>query len=412
MVKADIPKYRWRWVILGAAWVTYAVSTMNRLNLSPVAPLIMNDLRFTHTQIGLFMTALYVGSVITIIPIGAVVDKAGLRHSTAFGLSVSGLFTLIFIRMNTFIEGFFYRLLIGVGGSFILIASSKAIIVWFSGKERATAMGIKQTGLNAGIVLSALLTSYLAIAHGWRMVFVITGLLGIVFAIVSEFLLKEPSRIAESTNPRAIKATLSNASTKMKLKASLNREITLLCLATVVIGAVELAGLTFLPIFLIDKYGFSVIVANILLIVTNVTGAIGKPLFGLISDYFLGGKRKLVIAICFIGTSISCVLFGVTAPDVSVWVVGFFCALWGFMAIGWAGLWLTLLGEFGGEEASGVAISFGEFFATLGFLLGPMIFGYIVDITGSYAFAWYTFAIMLFAAVPFLLLLREERRKL
>ena len=58
--------------------------------------------------------------------------------------------------------------LAGLGYSFLNPASSIGVMTWFHRDERATAMGIKQTGVPSGGVLAAILAPSLVLLIGWR----------------------------------------------------------------------------------------------------------------------------------------------------------------------------------------------------------------------------------------------------
>jgi ACS family glucarate transporter-like MFS transporter len=65
---------RYRWVILGILWITYIVVFLNRLSVGPLGPFFKEDLGITSTQVGLIMSAAGFGYMLSIFPIGWVVD--------------------------------------------------------------------------------------------------------------------------------------------------------------------------------------------------------------------------------------------------------------------------------------------------------------------------------------------------
>jgi MFS family permease len=82
----------------------------------------------------------------------------------------------------------------------------------------------------------------------------------------------------------------------------------------------------------------------------------------------------------------------------------------GVSGIGWNALYLTMLGESLGEKSIGLATGAGYFWGFIGSLLGPPLFGYLVDATGFYAYSWHFLAGCAGMAI-FLLALYEEPGK-
>ena len=81
------------------------------------------------------------------------------------------------------------------------------------------------------------------------------------------------------------------------------------------------------------------------------------------------------------------------------------------VAMGWGGLWATLLGELAGKELAGTASAASASANVLGIMVGPVLFGYIVDTQGSYQIAWLFPALLGALSVVFLSLVREHRRR-
>jgi len=79
-------------------------------------------------------------------------------------------------------------------------------------------------------------------------------------------------------------------------------------------------------------------------------------------------------------------------------------------AIGWGGLFLTMMGELAGKELSGVATGFGLAMTSLGIVIGPPVFGLIVDATGPYPLGWMFAAICGGVGTLLVSLIREERK--
>jgi cyanate permease len=69
-----------------------------------------------------------------------------------------------------------------------------------------------------------------------------------------------------------------------------------------------------------------------------------------------------------------------------------------------------MVGEIVERESSGLAVAEAFFIGIIGSLVGPPVFGYIVDATGSFVFAWQFLAISAFAVIVLLGLFQEKTR--
>ena len=65
-------------------------------------------------------------------------------------------------------------------------------MAWFYRDERATAMGIKKTGVPAGGFVTALVAPPLVLVVGWRGTFVVLGVINFLFGFVFSYLWREP----------------------------------------------------------------------------------------------------------------------------------------------------------------------------------------------------------------------------
>jgi sugar phosphate permease len=187
-----------------------------------------------------------------------------------------------------------------------------------------------------------------------------------------------------------------------------SRDIWMMGLAALFLGVVEFAALAHLVLFLNSDWGYSVAAAAVMLAFCQFAGAIGKPLSGFVSDRPL--HRRRVPALLGMGSlaGLSCVAFALLQPG-HEWLLWGALFLLGFGAVGWGGLMGTLAGETGGDSAAGAAAGVSAAFFNVGIFLGPPVFGYIVDRTGSYPPAWWTMAASAAVALGLLLCVREGR---
>jgi ACS family hexuronate transporter-like MFS transporter len=397
--------FKYRWVILGVCWLAYIVAYVQRLSIGPLAPFLKQDLSLTAEQIGTLMSASALGYTITLIPAGWLVDRIGARWILLVGEVIGG----IFIFATSYTTGLIFMGLAGLGLGFIMPTTTKAVVIWFPARERATAMGLKQTGLNVGGIVAAATLPAVAIALTWHYGFLATGIISILIGIISFVLYKEPP--AEAVLP--ILKTAGPAKVKPSLKEILkHRDIWLLSCTGFCLNAVEFSVMAYFVLYLQSVLAFAVVAAGMFLAILQAGGAAGKPFSGFISDRAFGGKRKRAYLIVISAGAVLCVIWSLIPPGFSLWMIGLLAVILGLSSFSWGGLHLTLVSEIAGKELTGAAIGVSTVIQMIGNILGPPIFGYIIDTTGSYSLAWQFLAVLGIMGVILLLFVREDRRRI
>ena len=122
----------------------------------------------SRAQVGLFFSGFYLAMTGASFGAGWLADRWGVRNTTLQGHVFVGLCTAAAAFAPSFAWALASFFLAGLGYSFLNPASTKGIMEWFSRDERATAMGIKQTGVPAGGFVTALLAPPLVLLIGWR----------------------------------------------------------------------------------------------------------------------------------------------------------------------------------------------------------------------------------------------------
>ena len=92
------------------------------------------------------------------------------------------------------------------------------------------------------------------------------------------------------------------------------------------------------------------------------------------------------------------------------WMLVLIFAIFGFSAIGWGGLNLIFVSESVRKEVAGIAMGFSLMILLIGNIVGPPIFGLIVDVRGSYSLAWWFLTACSIAAVAVISMVKEDKR--
>lgn len=394
---------RYRFVVLALIMGVQTAANLAAIGLPSLAPLIRADLGLSRQEAGSFISAFYVGGVLTSLPAGWLADRVGVRWMLLGGqLLTAGSFALMMVAPG------FSLLVVTVvlaGFSFGAVnpTSTKGVLLWFPARSRATVVGIKQAGFPLGGALGALLLPWLAGPLGWR------GAIGVAAAGVAASGLaaglayrepedRERGRLAPARGTPNVRAVLTS------------RPIWLVSLATFLFAAVQVSWISYLPLYLSEVVGLSVVAAGAVLGQAQVSGTIGRIFFGIVSDRVLGGRRLIVLLIAGGGSALFCLLTARLGPGASTVALSLVALGFGLAGIGWNGVHHTLLAELAGRESAATAVGLCLAVSSVGVLTGAPLFGLVADRLQSYDWGWYGLAAYMVIALVLLAGVREPRR--
>jgi len=391
-----------RWTVLFIITLSHILSSFCNLSIPSLTPFLRNDLNLSHAQLGLLMSAFYVGVISVSIPIGWITDRLGERLALILGLGILGIFMVGFGAASTFPIACFLLFLAGTGYSSMNPATTKAVMNWFPPQGRATAMGVKQTGIPLGGILAAFILPPLASSFGWRTSVILVGVITCILILAVRIgmppapaILHEPSRMRWGQ----LREVLSN------------RGIVALSVMGIFLAGAQLSIITHLVLYLKNEYLFSTVLAGVYLAVAQVGGTAGRIGWGFISDFLARGRRKLILELIGIIAVIQLLLLSRIDPNISGGLLFLFIGLLGSTTIGYHGVFFGLLGEIVRKEVVGLATGFSLTITFWGIVLLPPIFGHLIDRLGSYSQAWDLLALSWGVAILILILFVKEKNQ-
>jgi sugar phosphate permease len=391
----------YRWVILVVLFVSYVVVFLARLSVGPLAPFFRDELDITSAQVGMVLSAAAFGYMVTQIPLGWVTDRIGARWPIGGGAVLAGLSLLGVSSSPSHSWMLGWMLLTGMACGFLMPSTTQAVVVWFPRRERATVMGVKQSAVNIGGIVGAVTLPAIAITFGWRGGFRLIGLLAIAVGVTSFGLYRNP--VAPPLDPTRA-ADPGGGPLRRLLKS---RDVWLVALAGLFLNWVEMAMLGHFVLYLTDALAIPVVRAGATLATAEVAGAFARPGSGLLSDWLFRGRRKPVFLLLAIIATTGCLVFALAGPRLD-WLLLPVTFATGIGAVGFGAICFTMLSEFGGRGGAGTASALGSTIGMVGSIVGPIAFGYIVDLSGSYAAAWWSQTFVGSMAIVALLLVRED----
>ncbi len=165
-----------RWRLLTILTASYGAGAFGMLGISPLSPSLVEGFGLTRFQVAFLVPSIYLAGLLFSLPGGRLADRLGVRPAFLGGLAVGAIGLLAAALAPGFLAFLFCLFVAGAGWSVVNPALGKAIIDVFPVHERGIAMGVKQMGLTLGGLLAALALPAIAAALGWR--YAIGALLG------------------------------------------------------------------------------------------------------------------------------------------------------------------------------------------------------------------------------------------
>jgi len=180
-VTPSIGVSRYRWWILSVFVLSSAINYLDRQSLATLAPLLRADFHLSREQYGWILGAFSITYAASAPFAGMMIDRIGLNRgiSLAVGLwSAAGIATGFTAGLAGLVG---CRAVLGVAEAGGVPAAGKAIHTYLQPAERAMGNAINQAGVSLGAVLAPPVATWIAMRYGWRMAFVLTGLLGLLW---------------------------------------------------------------------------------------------------------------------------------------------------------------------------------------------------------------------------------------
>ena len=138
----------------------------------------------SDTQIGWMSTAFILLYALVGLPLGRLADTRNRPRVLAIGVTIWSAFTAASGMAWGYWSMFLARIGVGVGEASCSPASNSLIGDMFPPQRRARAIGIFMLGLPIGIMLSSIVSGFIARAYGWRTAFFVAAVPGLVLAFL------------------------------------------------------------------------------------------------------------------------------------------------------------------------------------------------------------------------------------
>lgn len=180
------------WVVVGLLSVVAFLNYLDRQMLSTMQAAIgvdIAELREAQNFGRLMAIFLWIYALVSPFA-GSIADRLSRKWLIIGSLGVWSLVTLLMGHCQTFSQMYWLRGLMGVSEALYIPSSLSLIADYHAGKSRSLAVGLHMTGLYLGQAVGGF-GAIFASALSWRLTFHWFGIIGVLYAVVLMFFLKE-----------------------------------------------------------------------------------------------------------------------------------------------------------------------------------------------------------------------------
>lgn len=387
-----------RYQVLFLIFVNVVINYMDRSNLAVAASEIDKEFQFTPVQLGLIFSAFSWTYLAFQIPGGILVNRFSPRILYAFSLIAWSLTTVMQGFAKGFATLFGLRMATGVFEAPAFPINNRVVSNWFPDNERASAIAVYTSGQFLGLAFLMPVLSKIQLEVGWKGLFVVTGLIGIIWGIVWYIFYRDPHR-HKSVNTAELQHIESggglldkqNAEKKTAfrwsdLKAVLSyRKLWGIYLGQFAVNATTWFFLTWFPKYLVDYRGLDFIKSGYWASVPYLAAFTGILCSGFLSDYLVkkgispARARKWPI---IIGLLISAFIVGANYVNTPGLII-FFMSL-SFFGIGFASITWIFVSTLAPKHLINLTGGVFNFIGQLAGIIVPIVIGVLAS-GGSFA---------------------------
>lgn len=386
MTNGDIrTTLRYRWYIFWCLAVGYILVFFHRLCPAVVATDMMTDLHASGALIGFLSSAYFYPYALMQLPTGLLSDTWGPRRTITLFLCAACAGSLLLGLTPSPSGAVIGRLLVGLGVSTLFVCTLKILAEWFSIREFASMTGILMAMGGVGSLSAATPLAVVSGRIGWRMSFVLVGVLTAVLAALVWKIVRD--RPADLGWPTPAEHAVSDAP-PISLPDGIKQVIFQPAFWPLAVWFffkygifTSFAGLWGGP-YLMQVYGLSKGTAGALLSLVAVGMIIGSPLLGFVSNRVLKGRKPTLILASLAMVTLTALLSFAT-DTLSLPLIGALCFGFGVFASAIAVIGFTCGRELFPSRIAGTCLGLLNLFPFAGGALLQPLLGYILERHGK-----------------------------
>ncbi|MFM0101130.1 MFS transporter [Paraburkholderia nemoris] len=320
VTSASLKPTGYRWVVATLFFVTYTIAAADRANLGVALPFLRKEFSMSNAEAGALVSLFLIAYAIAQLPSAWLVSKFGVKRAFSISMILTSVATGLTGMVGSLFSLKLCRIALGFAEGPLPIGIAATINNWFPAREKGTAAGIFLSSVKFGPVLTPILGATIIAAWGWKEVFLLFAIPGILLSVMWVLMVADkPSEsggvnraelelISESSESRGASRQALAAKpmpqldkfirTRRKKPLGTTREIfTSWDIYGCALGyccqlGISSVLLAWIPTYLLTVKKFSVMGMGFVAAAPWVGAVVGNILGGLLSDRLLGGRRK------------------------------------------------------------------------------------------------------------------------
>lgn len=297
------------YLIIFALWLLVFAASSQVMIISPILPRISEQLGTPFEILGNLVTVYAVMVGLFAIIMGPLSDKIGRRKILLIGTGGISLFLFLHGLVNSFTGLLIVRALAGMAGGVLSGAAVAYVGDYFPYEKRGWANGWIMSGIAMGQILGIPIGTVLADMYGFRIPFVLFGIImALTFILVW---MKVPQPNVTLTTDRL---TVSGSLKKYYMLLQ-RRDVRAVAFSYLVMFLSISIYVVYMPVWLETTFSVDGTAIATLFFVGGIANVITGPIAGRISDTV--GRKKMVIFSCL---GLSIVMFITTSVITEFWI--------------------------------------------------------------------------------------------
>ncbi|HEX7757143.1 MAG TPA: MFS transporter, partial [Niabella sp.] len=385
---------RIRYRILLLIFVNVVINYMDRSNLAVAASDIGKEFRFSSVQMGLIFSAFSWTYLLFQIPGGILVKRVAPRILYTLSLVSWSLATVLQGFAKGFTSLFGLRMATGALEAPAFPINNRVVSSWFPVQERASAIAVYTSGQFLGLAFLMPVLSKVQLQAGWKGLFVITGLIGIIWGLVWYFFYRDPLQHKRANNAELAHIEkgggLLNTQTEAHSKKTFqwtdvtevlsHRKLWGIYLGQFAVNGALWFFLTWFPKYLVDYRGVDFIQSGYWAAIPYLAAFAGVLCSGFLSDYLIRkgvsaarARKRPVIA----GLLLSVSIIGANYVHTPGWITLFMSL--SFFGVGFASITWIFVSTLAPEQLIDVTGGVFNFIGQLAGIIVPIVIGFLAS---------------------------------
>lgn len=404
---AQIPT-RTRYKIIALIFLVTTLNYADRATFSIAGSAAAKELSLTPVATGYVLSAFAWAYALAQIPGGALLDRFGTKRIYTIAIAIWSVLTAaqalvgIVPGVSALAGLFTLRFLVGLAEAPSFPGNARLVAAWFPGAERGTASAIFNSAQYFALVAFGPVMGWMVHEHGWRSVFWMMGVVGVIAALIFAKMIHGPDRhpgvnhaelnlirdgggqiSLESSSGQSLAFNWANIRPLLA-----NRMMLGIYIGQYSINVLTYFFVTWFPIYLVKERGLSITQAGFAAALPAICGFGGGLVGGVISDRILkrsgsldrARKMPLVFGMVLASSILGCVWLDSQAAVIAVMALAFFGK--GVASLGWA-----VMADVAPKRLAGLSSGVFNMFGNAAGIVTPIVVGYIVAATGSFDLA-------------------------